>query len=307
MGSASFYHTLPGGAARRRRYPPPVLGRIGRFVGLLRESLREFLRDDCPRLAAALAFYSLFWLPALLVLLVGAAGLVGDPRAVEDYLLGELAGWVGPRGAGVVREVIANIATTPFPGGSTTIGLISLLVGATGALAQLQAALDRAWGVPLARRRARLLRFFVRRALALVVLLGLWGVLMMSLAVRTAIAGFGDVLVRWLSRDRSSELLLALDGVLFLAACAVACAVLFRLLPDARVRWRHVWVGAAASALLFTAGKAVVGTVLGRGGFVAAYGAAGSLALVLVWVYYSALAVLFGAELAHVWARRHGG
>jgi membrane protein len=143
--------------------------------------------------------------------------------------------------------------------------------------------------------------------LALIVLLGLWGVLMLSLAVRAALTGFGDVLVRWLSSEWSRELLLGLDGVLFLAACTVACAVLFRILPDARVRWRHVWVGAVTSALLFTAGKAVVGTVLGAGGFVALYGAAGSLALVLVWVYYSALAVLFGAELAHVWARRHGG
>jgi membrane protein len=284
-----------------------VLRRLFRFLGVLRESLWEFFRDDCPRLAAALAFYALFWLPALLVLLVGAAGLVSEGSAVEDYVLGELAGWIGPRGVAVVRAVIARIAATPFPGGSTTIGLVSLLVGATGALAQLQAALDRAWGVQASRRRVRVGRFFVRRALALVVLLGLWGVLMLSLAVRAAVAGYGEVLVRWLSSDRSRQLLLWLDGILFLAACTAACAVLFRVLPDARVRWRHVWVGAFASALLFTGGKALVGTVLGRGGFASLYGAAGSLALVLVWVYYSALAVLFGAELARVWARRHGG
>ncbi len=284
-----------------------MLRRLRSFVGLLRESLREFLRDDCPRLAAALAFYSLFWLPALLVLLVAAAGLVTEGRAVEDYLLGELAEWVGPRGASVIRAVIANIAATPFPGGSTTIGVLSLLVGATGALAQLQAALDRAWGVPARRRRARLGRFFARRALALVVLLGLWGVLMLALALRAALTRFGDVLVRWLTSDRLRELLLGLDGLLFLAASTVGCAVLFRILPDASVRWRHVGVGALTSALLFAAGKTVVGTVLGAGGFVSLTGAAGSLALVLVWVYYSALAVLFGAELAHVWARRHGG
>ncbi len=284
-----------------------MLRGVGGFLGLLRESSKEFVHDDCPRLAAALAFYSLFWLPALLVVLVGAAGLLSEDAAVEEYLLAELAGWVGPRGVEVVRRAIANIAATPFPGGSTAIGVLSLVVGATGALAQLQAALDRAWGVPAGRRRARLRHFFARRVLALIVLLGLWGVLMLSLAVRAALTGFGDVLVRWLSSEWSRELLLGLDGVLFLAACTVACAVLFRILPDASVRWRHVWVGAVTSALLFTAGKAVVGTVLGAGGFVALYGAAGSLALVLVWVYYSALAVLFGAELAHVWARRHGG
>ncbi|MGH9464114.1 MAG: hypothetical protein ACRD0X_00605, partial [Thermoanaerobaculia bacterium] len=99
-----------------------MLRAVGRFFGLLRESLREFVHDDCPRLAAALAFYSLFWLPALLVLLVGAAGLVTEGGAVEDYLLGELAGWIGPRGVAVVRGVIAQIEATPFPGGSTTIG-----------------------------------------------------------------------------------------------------------------------------------------------------------------------------------------
>lgn len=283
-----------------------MVRRLGGFLGLLREALWEFFRDDCPRLAAALAFYALFWLPALLVLLVGAAGLVSEDAAVEEYLLGQLEGWIEPRGVAVVRSVIAGISATPFPGGSALIGVVSLLVGATGALAQLQAALDRAWGVVATHRRARVGRFFARRLLALVVLLGLWGVLMLSLALRAALTGFGDALIQRLSSALSRDVLLALDGAIFLAASTVACAVLFRILPDARVRWRHVWVGALASALLFAAGKTVVGSALGGGGFGSLYGAAGSLALVLVWVYYSALAVLFGAELAHVWARRHG-
>ncbi len=284
-----------------------MLRPLWRSFGLLREAIREFFRDGCPRLAAALSFYSLFWLPAMFVLLIAAAGSISERTTVEDYLIAQISGWTGARAAAVVRGVIDAIVATPFPGGSTTVGVASLLVGATGALAQIQAALDRAWGVPPSRRRKWVARVLGRRLLALLVLLVLWAVLMLSLALRTTLTGAGDFLERWLPPGRTSEVLLWLDDAVTLGASTVACAVLFRILPDARVRWRHVWAGAFVAALLFTAGKTLVGSVLGRRGFMLVYGPAGSLALVLVWVYYSALAVLFGAELAHVWARRHGG
>jgi membrane protein len=257
-----------------------------------------FNRTKAPRLAAALAFYVVLSLAPLLVLVISLAGLMFGEEAARGGVQREISGLIGPQGAEAVQTMLASQTKE---GGvlSTIIGLVTLLVGATGVFAQLQDALNTVWEVPDRKTEGLGLWKMVRdRLLSFSVVAGLAFLLLMSLvgnALLSALSGW----VRSHLGD-ASILIYVGDVVLSLLLSAAMFAVVFKVLPDRRVSWRGALIGAGFTALLFNAGKYLIGLYLGTAAVGSAFGAAGSLVVLLVWVYYSSHILLFGAAFTRV-------
>jgi membrane protein len=276
-------------------------------VGLLENTIRKFLGDECPQMAAALSFYTFFSLPPLLLLLMMIAGAVLDPDQVATRLLHEVRGLIGPQGAEQVRTMIEHLQRPD--GGAllpTLIGTGALLFGATAAFAQLQGSLNRAWQVQQDPERGDVRNFLIKRVFSLAMVLGVAFLLLVSLALSALVAAFGDVLAALAPEALSERVMWAVQHALDLIVITALFTVMYKVLPDAEIAWRDVRIGAFVSALWFVAGKFAIGLYIGSRDLATAYGAAGSLAIVLVWVYYSAMVFLFGAEFTHVYATSRG-
>ena len=273
---------------------------------LIRATFTEFGRNECPRMAAALAFYAVFALPALLTFTVMVAAAVVDKDQITSRLDSHLREAMGPVGA---RQLLTLISQAQQPGQGLVAGLIGaavLVVSATGALGELQTALNRAWRVEVDPKRNGRWSFLWKRLVSFALLLGIAGLLLASLVASWALAEFGEWTSSYLPDWMSGQAASALNALVSLALVTVLIAVIFKYMPDVRLAWSDVWLGAAITAILFVAGKTALGLYFALAAPASAYGAAGSLALVLLWIYYSAQALLLGAEFTHVWARRRG-
>jgi membrane protein len=276
----------------------------GGILAVLKRSLGDFLEDDCMSAAAALSYYTVFSLPAVLVLFLLVLGAVMDPADVRGGLERQLEALMGPSAGAGVRAILAE---ADRPGGGllpTLLGIGALLFGASGALLQLQQALNRAWEVEV--RRGGLKAFIAKRIFSLGILMAIAFFLLVSLAVSAALSAAGDRIGAWLPAGLSGAVLFVINFILSLGVIGLLFAVMFKVLPDARIAWRDVWVGAGVTAGLFMAGKFLIGFYLGKSDPGAAYGAAGSLAVLLLWIYYSSIIVLLGAEFTQAWAARRG-
>lgn len=276
--------------------------------GLLWQTVQEFLADGCMRMAAAISFYTVFSLPGLLILTLAIVGLVVDPQAAADLLHGEIGELLGPEGAEQVRVMLSAGLEVSVGGNPVRVGLgiVTFLFGATGAFVQLQVALDVAWGVEPDPTRGDVGNFLLKRVLSFAMILVVGFLLLVSLAVSAVLAGLGDAVERILPAGLGTTVLTWTNGGLTLLLVTALCATMYRVFPDARIGWRTTIGGALLTALLFTGGKQAIGFYLGRSDPGSAFGAAGSLALVLLWIYYSAIIFLFGAELTQVWRQRRG-
>jgi membrane protein len=274
---------------------------------LLKKSAKDFMDDHCPRMAAALAYYTIFSLPPLLILILMLVGLIWDPQAIERALEGQFAQMVGPQAAEEIHTIIQN-ANRPGTGGplATLLGIAALVFGATGAFIQLQAALNRAWEVEPDPEQGGLKNFLLKRLFSFGMILGIAFLLLVSLVLSAAISSVGQALAGILPGGLSDVALQALNLMISFAVIALLFAAIFKILPDATIAWRDVWVGAIVTALLFVAGKFAIGFYLGRSDPGQAFGAAGALAVLLLWIYYSGLILLFGAEFTQRWAESRG-
>lgn len=270
------------------------------------DTINKFFGDGCPGMAAAISFYTFFSLPALLILLLLLIEPLANPVAVQNVIEDQVGSLIGPAGASQVRTILEHANAPQGSSLGTAIGLVVLIFGATTAFAQLQSALNRAWEVKPDPKRGDIRNFLAKRILSFGMVLVIAFMLLVSLAISAALVAFGDVLNATLPEPWSGRLLSAVYTVLSFAIVALLFAAIFKVIPDAVIAWADVWAGAVATALLFVAGKYVIGLYLGRTDPGNAYGAAGSLAIILVWVYYSAMILLFGTELTQVWAERHG-
>jgi membrane protein len=259
-------------------------------------------------MAAALSYYTIFSLPALLVVIIGLVSFVyGAQNQIHDRLGEEFTRLLGADAGRQVQEMVDNMERSGDSGlVARIIGLVTLIFGATGAFTQLQAALNTAWGVEPDPRMGGLRNFLIKRVLSFGMILGVAFLLLVSLLVTAVVQLLGDRISLLLPSGISTLFIEALNAGISFAIIALLFATIFKVLPDARIRWKDVLVGACATALLFVAGKSLIGLYLGRSNVGSAYGAAGSLALVLVWIYYSSMIVLLGAEFTQVWARRFG-
>jgi membrane protein len=274
---------------------------------IVRDSVKEFLDDDCQTQAAALSYYTIFSLPPLLVLILMLLGAVLDPQDIRGHLEVQLSGLMGATATEQIRNILEQ-ARAPGAGGGVTavLSVLALLLGATGAFGQLQAAINRSWEVAPDPDKGGIKQFLLKRVFSFGMILSVAFLLLVSLVLSAALTAFGGALGSMLPDGVSATLLQVVNQVLSLVVIAGLFAALFKVLPDARVAWRDVLVGGAATAVLFVLGKFLIGLYLGRSNPGEAFGAAGSLAVLLVWIYYSSMILLFGAEFTQLWAERRG-
>jgi len=272
---------------------------------LVKESAKDFSQDECPRMAAALAYYTVFALPPLLILILMIVGTFVSRDTVSEALSGQVGGMIGADGA---KTIQAMIMQAKQPGGgvmATILGLGAVVLGATGAFMQLQTALDRAWEVKPDPKAGGIKNFIFKRVLSLGMVLGIAFLLLVSLALSAMLTAVGGA-IGALIPGSSPVVVGILQTVISLTVITLLFAAIFKVLPDAVIAWRDVWVGALVTAVLFEIGKWGIGLYLGHSNPGKAYGAAGSLAVILVWIYYTAMIVLFGAEFTQTWAVRRG-
>jgi membrane protein len=278
------------------RYP-----KVEHYWTLTRETFIEWNRDGASRLAAALAYYTIFSLAPLLLIIIAVAGFFFGQLRAREGLLRELEGLLGPSGMEYVRAML-DTTWEPATGIlATVIGLTVLLIGATGAFAQLQEALNIIWETP-PRRGKGLWPLIRQRLLSFSLVLTIGFLLLVSLALSTGLSAVGKYL-SWLLPAYMFPVLYIVNAAFSFAVTTVLFAAIYKILPDTRVRWRNVWLGASMAALLFSIGRTLIGFYLGRSSFSSVYGAAGSFVVILFWVYYSAQILFFGAEFTQVTSR----
>ena len=267
----------------------------------LRRILKDFREDECSVRAAALAYYTVFALPPLLILLTLVVGIFWDPVEVQRSLETQFSSLIGEQGGRAIRDMLTH-AKTPGTGPIASIlGVLALLFGSIGAFMQLQGALNRAWEVKPDPNKGGVRQFIAKRILSAGMILAVAFLLMVSLAVSALLSALGSKL-----SFVPEPALHAVDATLSVGVITVLFATIFRFLPDAEIAWRDVWVGALFTSMLFVVGKFAIGLYLGRSAPGDAFGTASALAVILVWIYYAGMIVLLGAEFTQAWAERRG-
>lgn len=268
-----------------------------------RGAARAWWDDDCTRLGASLAYYTLFAIAPILLMATAIAGMVFGPDAVRGEIVGQLDHLVGSEGAAAVEGLLEGASQRRSGVLATLVGGTAFLVASTGAFLELQVALNTIWRVK-PRPGGHLYAFVIDRLRSFGLVVAIGFLLLVSLAVTAALAALNA----WLFNlsPANATMWNLVNTVVSVVVTTGLFALLFRFLPDVRLRWRDVATGAAVTAVLFTLGQQVIGLYLGQGTIASSYGAAGSMMILLLWVYYSCQILLFGAEFTRVWAARHG-
>jgi membrane protein len=270
---------------------------------LLKEAATEWSEDRAPRLGAALAYYTVFSLVPLLMVVIAIAGFVFGEEAARGEILRQISGLVGEKSGAMIQDMLTN-ASQPNNGFmGSVIGIGTLLLGASGVFGQLQDALNTVWEVKPKPGRG-FMGLIRDRFLSLVTVVGTGFLLMASLVLSAMLSAMGEALAALLPAPES--LLQALNFIISFGVITLLFAMIFKVLPDVKIQWRDVWVGATVTALLFTVGKFLIGLYLGKTDVASVFGAAGSLVILLVWIYYSAQILLYGAEFTKAYANRYG-
>jgi membrane protein len=283
-------------------------GRARRAWSVAREVYREFQDDKPMQLAASLSYYTLLSLGPLLLVVVAVAGLKFEREAVEGRLVQQISGLIGEKGAEVVQTVLQNVHGPGKGVISLVIGIVTLILGATTVFIQLQSALNTIWDVKAdpKKKKGNALWALVRdRVLSLTLILGVGFLLLVSLVVSAGLSAAGEWVGARLPID--PHVWQFVDAAVSFGIITLLIAMIFKFLPDAEITWRDVRFGSLVTALLFVLGKYVIGLYLGKASIGSAYGAAGSVIVLMVWIYYAAVIFFLGAEITHVHTRRKRG
>ncbi|MDP1998166.1 MAG: YihY/virulence factor BrkB family protein, partial [Rhodoferax sp.] len=264
----------------------------------------SWLDDYAPSMGAALAYYTLFSLAPLLLIVISVAGLVFGQEAARGEIESQLRDLMGEQGASAVQALLASVDKPTEGVAATVVGVALLLVGATTVFGELQDSLDRIWRAPSQDRAGGWLALIRTRLLSFGMILAIGFLLMVSLVLSAVLS----IMEHWWSMLFGGWLFIAsvVNGLAGFFLIAAMFALIYKVMPRVRVQWTDVWIGAVFTALLFTLGKALIGFYIGRSGVASAFGAAGSLVVVLLWVYYSAQIFLIGAEFTWVYANTFG-
>ncbi len=271
---------------------------------MTRETVTSWLADFAPSMGAGIAYYTVFSIGPLLIIVITIAGVFFGEDAASGYIYAQLSDLLGTPGAEAVRGMVEHAGNTTEGIIAPIVGLLLLLIGATTVFAELQNALDRIWKAPAVKKTSGLWALLRSRVLSLGLVVSIGFLLLVSLVVSAALAALG----KWWSGLLGDVqwLLHTLDFCVSLGAVSIMFALMYKILPRVKIGWHDVWIGAFATALLFTIGKFLVGFYIGKSRVGSGFGAAGSLVVVLVWVYYSAQIFLLGAEFTWVYAHRLG-
>jgi len=276
----------------------------GNLWSMVRKSISAWIDDFAPSMGAALAYYTMFSIAPTLVIIIAIAGFVFGREAATGQLYAQIAGLVGDDGAHAIQGLVESASSRSGGIIATVVGLALLVIGATTVFAELQSDLDRIWKAPAAKKSEGLWALIRSRVLSLGLVVSMGFVLLVSLAVSAALSALGSW---WGGIFGELEWLLQLvNFVVSFGVITLMFALMYKILPRVRIAWHDVWIGAAVTAVLFTVGKLLVGLYLGKSGVASGFGAAGSLVVLLVWVYYSAQIFLLGAEFTWIYAHEFG-
>ena len=279
------------------------MANIKRIFAMCKKAVAAWIDDFAPSMGAAISYYTVFSLAPLLVIVIAVAGAVFGRDAVQGQIVAQLSGLIGNDGATAVQGLIKS-ASDPAKGlVASIISFVVLVVGATTVFAELQSALDRIWHVPEKAKPSGIWGLLRSRFLSFGLVLGLAFMLMVSLIVGAGIAAFGH----WASSLAPGwEIVLQVINIaVSLVITTLLFAMIYKLMPSVRIAWRDVWVGSVVTAVLFEVGKLLIGLYIGKSGVTESFAAAGSLVVLLAWVYYAAQIFLLGAEFTRVYAAEH--
>jgi membrane protein len=266
----------------------------------LKATVTQWIEDQPFQLASSLSYYTLFSLAPLLIIVIAIAGLAFGRAAAEQQIVGNIQGMIGQRSAQAVQEMIRNAGSQPGTGiVSAVIGVITLMLGAGGVVGQLQTSLNTIWGVE-PKPGQGVWGFVRRRFISLAMVLGIGFLLLVSLVISAVVTSVAQFV------GTSVALAYSFDLLISFVLITALFAMIYKFLPDVRIEWRDVWIGAALTSVLFTVGKFLIGLYLGHSGATSTYGAAGSVIMILLWVYYSSLILFLGAEFTQVYATQYG-
>jgi len=270
---------------------------------LLRQTATEFWSDNAMRLGAALAFYTALSLSPLLLIVISIAGMVFSKEAASGELVGQLRGVIGEEGAKTVQTMIANSNQHGTGIWATVVGVVTLVAGATGVFSQLQDALNAIWQTE-APKSSGIWGTVRDKLLSFSLVCGMAFLLLVSLVISAMVHALNGALRQWF--PASPVLIEIVQQVLSLGLTFLMFAMIFKVLPHKRPQWSDVWAGAGLTAVLFGLGKYAIGLYIGQTAVSSTYGAAGSFVVLMLWIYYSSLILLFGAEFTQVYAKVHG-
>ena len=274
------------------------------LLSLSKQAITAWLDDAAPSMGAALSYYTIFSLAPLLLIVMSVAGFVFGAEAARGELFGQLRGLMGADAAQSVQTLLASLDKPVQGVGASVVGVALLVIGATSVFGELQNSLDRIWRAPLRKKNSGLWNLLRERLLSIGMIFGLAFLLMVSLLAGAFVSALGKW---WAPIFGGWEIVaqIANAAVGFILSTLVF-AMIYKLMPRAQVRWRDVWIGAIVTSALFTMGKFLIGLYIGKSAVASGFGAAGSIAVILVWVYYSAQIFLIGAEFTWVYAQKFG-
>ncbi|HEX2121910.1 MAG TPA: YihY/virulence factor BrkB family protein [Thermoanaerobaculia bacterium] len=273
-----------------------------KYLPLFKQTFKEFGEDKAPRLGAALAYYTIFSIGPLLLIAVAMAGIFLGQEAAQGQVSGQLDKVFGSTTAKSVEQMVQAAAKPKSGTWATLVGVVMLMFGASGVFGQLKDALNTIWNVEP--KKAGGIKGFVKeRFLSMAMVLGIGFLLLITLVFDAVLSAMGDYIGRYVGGE---AVLHAIQLAISFALATVLFAAIFRILPDLKIAWRDVWLGAVITSLLFVLGKFALGLYLGKAAVGSSYGAAGSLVVLLVWVYWSAQILILGAEFTQVYARNFG-
>ena len=271
---------------------------------VLKQTTLNFFQDDSFSDASSIAFYTIFSLPAILIISLSVGATVYERDVVQEELINQVGRLIGKESAADVEQILVNAALDSRGTFAKIVGIATLIFSATTVFISLQTSLNKIWGIKPKPERG-VVKYIIDRLLSLAMVISIGFLLLVSLVMDTALMviqkSLSEVLAGW-----TLYVVTALNIAVSLALVTLIFAILFKVLPDAKIKWKDVWIGSLVTTVFFAAGKYLIGFYLGNSSVNSAYGAAGSLVIILIWVYYSAVIFLFGAELTSVFAEKSG-
>ncbi len=273
------------------------------IIPLIKNTFTEWSEDKASRLAAALAYYTIFSIPPLLIIAIAIAGQVFGQEAAENQIIAQFSNLIGADSAEALQAMIANARKPGESIAAAVFGIIILLFGASGVFGQLQDALNTIWEV--APRPGRGIMGMIKdRFFSFTMVLGISFLLLISLIISAALAAVGEFVSTLLPSLPILAQLLSL--LISFSTVMIVFALIFKVVPDVEIAWKDVWIGAVVTAVLFVLGQFAIGLYLGNSDVTSTYGAAGALVVILIWVFYSAQILFLGAEFTQVYANMYG-
>jgi len=279
--------------------------KVAGFFKFLKQVGTEFVEDNILKYSASLAYYTVFSLAPLLIIIISLCGIIFGREAIQGHIYGQIKGLVGSEAAGQVQDAIKNIHISGHNFFATVISVVILLIGATGIFGEVQDSLNKIWGLRIKTRKTWW-KLILNRILSFSLILSIGFVMMVSLLLNALVSAFGHYLSKYTS-GLSVMLIELTDSVLIFMATTFLFSLMFKMLPDAKIKWKDVLVGGLITSVFFTLGKLGIGYYLGQSNLTSVYGAAGSIMIIMVWVYYSAMILYLGAEFTKVYAKFYGG